>query len=379
MDKLIYLDNAATSIVSSEVLSTFNKVITDYIGNPSSIHFEGSKSSRLLDKARNLILTKLGLSSTHEVIFTSGATEANNLAIQGYLSKYKNRGKHIITSASEHASVIEVFKKLENEGFDVTYINSLNGVITLEMIKPLIREDTIFISLMSVNNEVGFINEISKIAEYLKDFPKIAFHSDATQAIGKELLDFKNVDFISFSSHKIHGLKSSGALLKKKNISLSPINLGGGQEYGFRSGTNDVAISVATAKAIDLAMSKIKENHEYVSKLYNLVYNYINNNKDIYSLNSGDNNTPYIINFSTLTSKASVVVEALSNNNIMVSSISACHSKDEAKSNVVLSMGKSEKEAANTIRVSFSELNTIEEVNAFISLIDKIVKEVKSR
>ena len=375
-DKIIYLDNASTTIVKPEVLDAYCKAKTQFFANPSSIHICGQEAGRLLDKAREQILNTLNVSND-ELIFTSGATEANNLAIKGYALRYQNRGKHIIVSNIEHPSVLEVAKQLEEQfGFEVTYLPvNKEGVVELETLKKSIRKDTILVSIMAVNNEIGSINPIHEIANLLKDYPLISFHVDCTQAIGKIKLPLNEIDMFSFSGHKIHGLNSSGCLIKKKKIELLPLLNGGGQESGLRSGTNDLALAVSLAKAIRLEYEKIDKNYAKVQVLAEKLKDYIISKDSLYELNSGDN--PYIVNFSLKTKKASVLVEALSTKGIMVSSTSACKAKEEPISYVVKALGKSDALAHNTIRVSFSEDNTIEEVNKFIEVLDKLVEEIK--
>ena len=378
IDKIIYFDNASTTKVNPEVLAAYTKVCDTTFANASSIHFEGQKASRLLDKSRELILSSFGLSNTHQVIFTSGATEANNLAIKGYALKFKNRGNHIITTAIEHASVLETFRQLEKEfGFTVTYLPvDQHGEIDIVDLTNAITDKTILVSVMAVNNEIGVINDIENIAIFLKNYPKIAFHVDATQAVGKINLNYRDVDMISFSGHKIHGLKGTGALIKRKNLELLPVISGGGQEDNLRSGTNDVAGAVSLAKAVQLANSKISQNKVKITAISFVIYKYLEENLDLYEINSTKDN-PYVINFSSKSKKASVVVEGLSNLGIMVSSISACHSKKEAYSHVVEAMNKGENLSHNTIRISLDESNTIEEAKVFIEQLDKLIRGIK--
>ena len=378
IDNIIYFDNASTTKVDPEVLAAYTKVCETTFANASSIHFEGQKANRLLDKSRELILSALNLSNTHQVIFTSSATEANNIAIKGYALKYKNRGNHIITTAIEHASVLETVKQLEKEfGFTVTYLPvDEHGEIEIADLVSAITDKTILVSIMAVNNEIGVINDIENIAILLKSHPKIAFHVDATQAMGKINLNYKDVDFISFSGHKIHGLKGTGALIKRKNLEVLPVISGGGQEDNFRSGTNDVAGAVSLAKALSLANSKISQNRARITAISFIIYDYLESNPDLYEINSSKDN-PYIINFSLKNKKASVVVEGLSNKNIMVSSISACHSRREAISHVVEAMNKGENLSHNTVRLSLDESNTIEEAKIFIEELDKLIRGIK--
>ena len=376
-NEIIYLDNASTSKVNPEVLESYNQITLKYFANASSIHKLGQESNRLLEKSREQILKLFNLSH-HEVIFTSGATEANNLAIKGYAFANKGRGNHIITSATEHPSVLNTVKQLENYGFEITILPvNKNSVVEVNYLKEAIKDNTILVSIMSVNNETGAINPIKEIAELLKSYPKIAFHVDMTQAIGKVDIPLENIDMFSFAGHKIHGLLGSGALIKEKKIILEPQNNGGGQENNLRSGTNTVALSASLAKALRLAINKQKENYQKVSSLRDYLINYLKDNTDLYSLNSFSLDNPYIVNFSTLNHKASVIVEALSNKGIMVSSLSACHSKNEDYSYVVYAMNQDMKLAHNTIRVSFSNENNVDDVNALIRALKIITKEIK--
>ena len=374
---IIYLDNASTSKVHPEVLSSFNQIIQKYFANPSSIHLLGQEANRLLEKSREQILKTFNLSH-HEVIFTSGATEANNLAIKGYALANKNRGNHIITSETEHPSVLNTVKSLEKYGYEITVLPvNEKGVVEVNSLKSAIKDNTILVSIMSVNNETGAINPIKEIGELLKDYPKIAFHVDMTQAIGKVNVPLDNIDMFSFAGHKIHGLLGSGALIKEKRIILEAINTGGGQENNYRSGTNTLALSASLAKALRLMTSKQEENYQKVSNLRDYLVSYLKDNPDKYILNSFNNDNPYIVNFSLINHKASVVVEALSNKGIMVSSLSACHSKHEDYSYVVYAMNHDMKLAHNTIRVSFSYENTVDNVNALIRALKQIMKEIK--
>ncbi len=377
MANVIYLDNAATTKVDPEVLNSYNQITLKYFANPSSIHSLGQESSRLLDKSREQILNVLKLTH-HDVIFTSGATEANNLAIKGYCFANRSRGKHIITSATEHSSVLNTVLEMQDFGFEVTVLPvNKEGQIEVNSLKAAIREDTILVSLMMVNNEVGAINPIKEVGEYLKKFPKIAFHVDMVQAIGKLPIDFNNIDMFSIAGHKIHGLLGSGLLIKEKKIILKAINQGGGQENNLRSGTNTLALSASLAKALRLAIEGEANNFKKVKVLSERLLGYLKDNKDKYLINSYYEDNPYIVNFSLLHHKASVVVEALSNRGIMVSSLSACHAKNEDYSKVVYAMYQDLNLAHNTIRISFDKDNTIEEVEALIKNLEEILKEIK--
>ena len=377
-NKNIYLDNAANTLINPEILDSYQKVAIQYIANPSSIHFEGQKALRLLSQAREQILTCFNLKD-HEMIFTSGATEANNLAIKGVAFQYQNRGKHLITSLGEHPSVLEVMRQLEEKfGFRVTYL-PLNekGTIRLEDLKNALDDETVLVSLMAVNNETGAINPLHDIAHILRKYPKVFFHVDAVQGVGKMDIDYAEIDLISFAGHKIHGLNSCGGLLKRKKIELCPLNCGGGQENNYRSGTNDVAMAVSLSKAVRLALSNIPLKISYISSLTKQITDYLIKNSELYEMNSPSDASPYIVNFSLKNRKASVVVEALSNRHIMVSSTSACSARKEIGSHVMMAMGKDEQLYMNTVRVSLDEHNTKEEIELFISSLDEIVRGIK--
>ena len=380
MNRIIYLDNASKTIPYPEVVEKYNEISATYFANPSSIHALGSRANRELELGKEELLRLFKLPN-HKVIYVSSATEANNLAIKGAALKYKNRGKHIVTTAYEHPSVLEAFRQLEEEfGFEVTcLLPNKDGIITAEAVSKVIRNDTILVSIMAVNNEIGAINPISDIAKELKKYPKVLFHVDAAQEVGKNInpINYNDVDMITISAHKTHGLIGAGALLIKKGIELLPLLSGGGQEYGLRSGTNDLALASAFVTALKISFRDYKKHYEIVKECADILLEYLNNHKDLYELNLPSEINPYIINFSTITKKGSVVVEALSNKGIMVSSISACHSSKEKGSHVVKALGKSEKTVNNTIRVSLSYLNNKEDIETFIGTLENIIGAIR--
>ena len=372
----LYLDNAATTKPNPEVVALYNEIETEYFANSSSIHALGIKSFSIENKAKESILKTLNLKK-YKVIFTASATEANNLAIKGYCYKFRNRGNHLITSCVEHPSVLEVFHQLEKDGFRVTYLPVDEfGRVNVHDLEKSITKETILVSIMSTNNEVGTLNDLSSIAQLLHQFPKIVFHSDTTQSIGKDLINFNNLDMFVISAHKIHGLKGSGCLIMKDNIELSPVINGGGQEYGLRSGTVAVSQAVALAKALQIAYAKISANNTLISEINQQITVKLANNDGI-KINSNKYCSPYILNFSLTKKKASVVVEALSNKSIFVSSVSACNSKGEKSSYVVAAMTGNEEYAANTIRLSFDEECTLEKADIFVSTLFNILEEIR--
>ena len=373
---MIYLDHAATTPIRQEILDTYNSLLKDFFANPSSLHRLGQETSHLLLKAREQIAGLLKV-KVDEVIFTSGATEANNLAIKGYALRYQNRGKHIITTKTEHPSVLNAFKQLETLGFECTYLGvNEEGKIDLDELKNAMRNDTILVSIIAVNNEVGSINDIEGIANVVHQYPKAVFHSDTTQAIGKVKLPYHLIDMFVLSAHKLNGLKGSGALIKKKNIDLLPLLSGGGQEFNYRSGTNDFAKEVTLAKTLRLILLELDEHYEYIDSLKKYLVSKLLENDEII-INTPSDGSPYIVNMSFKTKKASVVVESLSKAGIMVSTISACSSKKTAHSYVLEAMGKSKQLYQNSLRISFNYQNTVEEIDTFIEVLFKTLNSIR--
>lgn len=373
---IIYFDHAATTSPLPEVVSLYTEVANKYFANSSSAHRLGIENARLLAKAREDILRSFNIPN-HEVIFTSGATESNNLALKGYMARYFTRGKHLIISNIEHPSVLNAANHLAKYGCDVTLLPAgKDGKVSLDDLKKSIREDTILVSIMGVNNETGIAQNITEIASFLKQFPTISFHVDAVQAVGKVNLPYRDIDLITVSMHKLGGLKGAGVLLKRKNIELTPLFDGGGQENNFRSGTNDLAMAVSDALIIKNALSHIEENKAKMTEIVKPLYDYFSLHQDEVLLNSTIDN-PYILNISLLHKKASVFAEFLSNNNIMVSTHSACSSRLDVVSPTLLAMGRSDVMAKNSIRLSFSITNTKEEIDRFITVFDFGLKEIR--
>lgn len=373
----IYLDHAATTKPYDEVVSLYTRMESEIYGNSSSIHGLGIEALSYLNKARASILKSLKLSKGYKVIFTSGATEANNLAIIGYCLKHQNRGKHIITSNVEHPSVLECFRYLEKLGFKVTYLKvNKNGVVDPSELEKEMTKETILVSLMSTNNEIGSINDLSKLSQIVHVYPKAVFHSDTTQSVGKDNIDYSLLDMFVISGHKIHGLKGSGCLVLKDKIELEQRVFGGGQEDGLRSGTVPVSLCCSLAKSLQIIQVKILAESQRICKIHQQFLDEIKNIDGV-ELNSNSASSPYILNFSLTKKKASVVVEALSNAGIYVSSVSACNSKKEASSYVVAALGKSDVLAHNTIRLSFGEDNKEEDALVFAREFNKIMENIR--
>jgi len=373
-NRFIYLDNAATTKASDEVVALFVSSEKENFANPNSIHALGVKNAKYVQIAKDNILKAFKLSK-HKVLLTSSATEANNLAIKGYCLKYQNRGKHIITSNIEHPSVLECFYQLRDSfGFELTILEvDQDGVIKPSQVEDALRNDTILVSIMAINNEIGSINPIKEIADVVHKYPKANLHVDTTQAIGKLILDYSLIDMFVVSSHKINGLKGSGTLIYKSSLQFLPLLSGGGQEDGFRSST----VSVSNARTLELAirLALLKDN-KHVYELRDVLVEGLSKIDGV-ELNSSLNCSPFIVNFSLAKKKASVVVEDLSNKGIYVSSVSACNSKKESSSYVVKALGKSDALAHNTVRVSFGYENTIEEVHIFLEELKNTLEAIR--
>ena len=371
---MVYLDYSATTPVERSVLDSFNKVSLDYIGNANSLHRLGMESHSLMEASTKQVADLLGVES-EEVIFTSGASESNNLAIFGTVLNYKNRGKHIITTKLEHSSVLEPITYLQKKGYDVDYLNILeNGKIDITDLKNKIRDDTILVSISHVNSEVGIIQDINEIGELLKNYPKIIFHVDGTQAIGKIKVNLDNIDLCSFSSHKIYGIKGVGTLIKKKNVELTPIIHGGKSQTKYRSGTPSLALYVSHAKALKLALNDFENKYQHVLNLNKyLKKNLETINKVI--INSNSECVPHIINISILGIKPETMLHALEEKDIFISTKTAC-SFDDSLSLSVYELTKNKELAKNSLRISLSYLTTKEEIDYFLKTLKDKIEEL---
>ena len=264
-DYMTYLDYSATTPVNKSVLESFNKTCLEYIGNPNSLHKLGVKSKELEESATKQIATLLNVKE-NEIIYTSGSSESNNLAIKGICERYERVGKHIITTNLEHSSIYGPIGYLQKKGYEIDFVKTNNGLVDLDDLKQKIRKDTVLVTIASVNSEVGIRQNIEEIGKLLKDYP-CYFHVDATQSIGKVNIDFKNVDLVSFSAHKIFGLKGIGCLIKKEKIDLLPLIHGGKSTTVYRSGTPALPLIVSLAKALRLALEDLDEKIKYINDL----------------------------------------------------------------------------------------------------------------
>ena len=361
---MVYLDYSATTPVNNEVLDSFIKSTKEYIGNPNSLHELGVKSNNIIESATRQIANLLNVNED-EIIYTSGASESNNLAIKGICEKYKNRGMHIITTQLEHSSIYGPLDYLKENGYEIDYVKlDKNGLIDLNNLKELIREDTILVTISAVNSEVGIRQPIEEIAKIIREYPKCFFHSDMTQAIGKININLNDIDLISFSAHKFYGIKGIGVLIKKKKVELTPLIHGGKSTTIYRSGTPTTSLIISMSKALRLALNDIDKKYNYVKELNN----YIKENLKAYEkvrVNSNDKCIPHILNISILDVKPETFQHALEKYEIYISTQSAC-SDTNAKSKAVFALTNDEKIASSSIRISLSHLTTKEDINYFL-------------
>lgn len=372
---MIYLDYSATTPVNKDVLDSFNKACLNYPGNPNSLHQLGVDAKKLIDDATKQIANLLNVKEK-EIIYTSGSSEANNTAIKGVALKYQNRGKHIITTSLEHSSVIGPLNFLEQNGFDVDFVPlKENGTVDLDSLKSLIREDTILVSICSVNSEVGIINPILEIGEILKEYPKCLFHVDMTQSIGKINIPLDNIDLVSFSGHKIYGLKGIGVLIKKENVNIEPLIHGGKSTTAFRSGTPAGPLIVSISKALRLALENIDDKYNYVKKLNQRLKDDLKQYKDVY-INSNDNCLPHVLNISVIGIKPETFQHALEQDEIYISTQTAC-SKIGKPSLAVLSVTNDELRASSSLRISLSHLTKDSEIEQFLKSFSKCYNHLK--
>ena len=373
---MIYLDYSATTPVNPDVLKSFNKVINEYPGNANSLHKLGMKSKNLMEASVKQIANLLHVDSS-EVIFTSGASEANNLAILGVLFKYKKRGCHILTTKLEHSSVFDTIEYTKELGYEVEYINILeNGKIDLIDLKNKLRDDTVLVSINHVNSEIGIIQDVNSIGLLLKDYKKIIFHVDGTQAVGKIKVDLSNIDLYSFSSHKIYGLNGVGCLIKKKHIELVPVIHGGKSQTIYRSGTPTHALYASFAKALKLALEDLEKKYEHVLKLNQILRLELENLDNIH-INSPIDSIPHILNLSLIDIKAETMLHALEEEEVYISTKTACSKSLSSLS--VYELTKNESYSEKSIRISISHLTTLEEINEFIKIFKRKLKELDFR
>ena len=368
----VYFDNSATTKPYDEVIEAVSKGMKEYFGNPSSLHKIGMNCEKRLNEAREYFASTIKCNK-EEMYFTSGGSEGNNLILKGLLKP----GHHFITTAFEHHSIISTCKQLEEKGVKVTYLDvDSEGRISLEDLEEAITKDTVLVSIMQVNNEIGVIQDIEAIGKLIKERSSRAkFHVDAVQGYGKLPIDVNksNVDFLTVASHKIHGPKGVGFIYIKKGIILNSLISGGSQEKGIRAGTENLPGIIGFEKAAQMTFEEMESRYDKVLELKKYFVERLNEIKDIRVNGEIDGFSPYILNVSFLGVRAEVLLHLLEEQNIYVATGSACTSKSSAAhgSYVIKSLGLSNKEVESAIRFSFSYENTKEEVDYTIDVLKK--------
>lgn len=379
----IYLDSTATTEPREEVIKDMVETMNKFYGNPSSLHRMGLDAEKRMNNSRKVISGALGV-NPDEIYFTSGGTEGNNIAIQGVLKRFVNKNAHVITTEIEHPSVLNTIRSYEGvAGVDISYLGvDEGGQIDLEELRDSLREDTVLVSIMMVNNEVGAIQPIADVSKIIKKkSPNCYLHVDGVQAFGKMDLNLGQlgVDMFSFSGHKIHGPKGIGGIYLRKGLKLSPLLYGGGQEKGISPGTQNTSGIVGMATALK-AMLSSREEREHITSLKDYLIERVCSSIDEVKVNSpsGEKFTPYMVNLSFPGTRGEIVLHTLESKGIYVSTTSACSSKDKKESHVLKAMGISSEDIEGSIRVSFSYKNTFEEIDAFLAELKEAVEEIRS-
>ena len=372
---MIYLDYSATTPVDNEVLTTFNKVCNEFVGNANSMHSLGINANNLINMSTKQIMNLLNTSKN--IIYTSGSSESNNLAIKGIALEYQNRGKHIITTKFEHSSVYGPLNYLESLGFQISYVKTNEyGIVDLNNLEELMTNETILVCINAINSEIGIRQPVEEIGKFLKKYPKCFYHVDLTQAIGKIKINLESIDTASFSAHKIYGLKGIGGLIVNNNIKFVPLINGGKSTSEFRSGTPAHPLIASFAKALRLITNNIETNYSYVQEINSYLKKELKKYNDVY-INSNDYCIPHILNISIIGIKSETFMRALSNNNIFVSTKSACNNESSMSESVYALTNDTEK-AKTSIRISLSHLTTYDEINKFLIIFNSIYNELKN-
>ena len=362
-----YFDNSATTVVTESVKDIVVKAMTEDYGNPSSMHMIGVNAEKYVKTAKENIAKILKV-DVGEIYFTSGGTEGNNMAIIGSANANKRAGNRVITTKIEHSSVANPMKYLEKQGFDVVYLPvDSNGIVDMEVLKKEMTKDTILVSIMNVNNEVGAIEPVSEIGKYIKSVnPSVVYHVDAIQAFGKmEIRPRKeNIDILTVSGHKIHAPKGSGFMYIKKNTKVNPIILGGGQQEGMRSGTENVPGIAGIGQAAKDCYDNLEKNVAHMTELKDCLIDELSKFDGV-TINSqkGNVGAPHIVSASFENVRSEVLLHALEDKGIYISAGSACSSNRPAVSETLKAMGIDSKLLGSTVRFSFCELNKKEEID----------------
>ena len=377
---MIYFDNSATTKPYPEALETYMQVASKILGNPSSLHRLGEQSSRILDASRQQIADLIGKKSD-EIFFTSGGTEGDNWVLKGVAFEKAQFGKHIIVSAIEHPAIKESALWLKTQGFEVDFSPvDEKGFVDVEALAGLIRSDTILVSIMAVNNEIGSIQPIEAISELLADKPTISFHVDAVQALAKiptEKYLTERVDFATFSSHKFHGVRGLGFVYIKSGKKITPLLTGGGQERDYRSTTENVAGIAATAKALRLSMEKLDIFTSKTGQMKSVIRQALLDYPDIFVFSDEEDFAPHILTFGIKGVRGEVIVHAFEDYDIFISTTSACSSKAGKPAGTLIAMGVDKDKAQSAVRLSLDLENDMSQVEQFLTKLTLIYNQTR--
>ena len=377
--KRVYMDNAATTALRRDVLDAMMPYLTDIYGNPSSLHYFGQEAHKAVENARHQVASALN-AEDNEIVFTGCGTEADNMALKGIAEKYQSKGKHIITSSVEHHAILHTCEYLEKHGFEVTYLPvDEYGMVKAEQVRDAIRSDTILVSIMFANNEVGIIMPIKEIGAVCRE-KGVFFHTDAVQAVGHVAIDVKamNIDLLSLSAHKLHGPKGVGALYIRKGIVVPPLLHGGAQERRKRAGTENVAGIVGLGKAIEIACSDIEGTSKRMCYLRDKLINGIEASIPEVKLNGHrTERLPGNVNFSIKYIEGESILLMLDINGIAASSGSACTSGSLDPSHVLLAMGMPHETAHGSLRLTLGDDTTEDDIDYVLEVLPEIVVKLR--
>lgn len=377
---MIYLDYAATTPLHDEVRESYNDLLTKYFYNADSLYDKGIEVHRLMERSRTLLSQMLGVKS-EELLFTSGGTEANVAAIKGVAFQYQNRGKHLITTAIEHSSVYETCKQLEKVfGFKVTYLPvDSKGNISLQQLEDSISKDTILVSIMAINNEIGVINPINEIKKIVKKYDTVKLHVDMVQALGKITIDLSDIDLASFSAHKIYGLKGSGLLYKHEKTTIVPTIIGGQQEFGLRGGTSNACSNIIFAKTLRLALENLDENYQHVKTLNRYLRNSLKNIPEVVVISDARYCVPNVLSMACVGYRPEVILHALESMDIYISTRSACSSKTTSTPRVIQALQLKNEIGNSVLRISLSSLTSRDDIDTFTQALQEVLETIKKQ
>lgn len=376
-----YLDNSSTTRVYPEVIDEMNRLMYEGYGNPSSLHRRGTAAERVFTSAREGLAELLGVKGKN-LVFTSGGTESNNLGVLGIARRNRRRGKHLVTTAVEHSSVLEPFKRLETEGFDVTYISpNTMGFVDPEAAAQAVTPQTVLVSIMHVNNETGAVMPVSRLARVVKEQnPETIFHVDAVQSFTKIPLApaQQNIDAVSLSAHKIHGPKGVGVLYLRDGILAEPLFWGGSQQEEIRPGTENIPGIAGMALAAQISMQHYRSQRNLLKSYRDKMISFLQSEHPGSRINGPDNENaaPHILNVSFPGLKGEIILHALEEHNIFLSTGSACHARSKEPSHVLKAMGLNMETMEGAVRISFSWMNTEDEIQYAAEKISTVIEDL---